>query len=318
LEGLDVETPGTILLPIGRFGPILRESGDEKLHLQNDGRQTIVRGQRSEFQLPSEPPDEFPDVVAFAEEKYHELPARFFRELIRRTVFATDAESSRYALGGVLLEMGADDLIAIATDGRRLARQKGPATSVGGHASGDVMTIVPTRAMQLIERAIANNEENIRVAGRDNDVLVQSGTTTVYSRLVEGRYPKWRDVFPRKDGTVQIDLAAGPFYAAVRQAAIVTSEDRRGVLFTFNKGQVVLAAHGAEYGDSHIELPIPYDGKEITVNLDPRYFADFLKVLDPDQTFSFELSSGENATVCRTDDGYAYVIMPLAQDSKAS
>ena len=86
---------------------------------------------------------------------------------------------------------------AVATDGRRLARQEGPAESVGGHVTGDNMTIIPTKAMQLIERALADNEENIQLAARDNDVLVRSGRATIYSRLVEGRYPKWRDVFPR-------------------------------------------------------------------------------------------------------------------------
>ena len=86
---------------------------------------------------PSENPDEYPAVMAFEEKKYHEMPARFFREVVRRTVYATDNESSRYALGGVLVELTAEGITAVATDGRRLARQEGPAKSVGGHVSGD-------------------------------------------------------------------------------------------------------------------------------------------------------------------------------------
>ena len=46
--------------------------------------------------------------------------------MIRRTIFATDNESSRYALGGVLLEMAADKIIAVGTDGRRLAKMEVP------------------------------------------------------------------------------------------------------------------------------------------------------------------------------------------------
>ena len=175
--------------------------------------------------MPSENPDEFPVVTAFEEEKYHEMPARFFRETIRRTVFATDNESSRYALGGVLIELTGDQITAVATDGRRLARQEGPAKAVGSHQSGDRTTIIPTRAMQLLERALADNDENIQLAARDNDVLVKSGRATIYSRLVEGRFPKWRDVFPRRENNLRVELTAGPFYAAVRQAAIVTSEE---------------------------------------------------------------------------------------------
>ncbi len=314
VPGLEVEVPGNVVLPISRFGSILRESSDEKLDLQNDGQKTIVRGQQSEFQLPSENPDEFPTVTTFEEDKYHELSARFFREIVRRTVFATDNESSRYALGGVLLELTAEGIIAVATDGRRLARQEGPAKSVGGHLSGDTMTIVPSRAMQLLERALGDSEGNIQLAARENDVLVKSDQVTIYSRLVEGRYPKWRDVFPRREDAVKIELSVGPFHAAVRQAAIVTSDQRRGVDFTFGGGKVVLAGHGAEYGESHVELPIAYDGADLEVTLDPHYVSDFLKVLDPEQTFVMELRDPKSAAVCLTDDGYGYVIMPLASN----
>jgi len=314
VPGFEVDVPGSAVLPRDRFGKILTESSDAKLLLENDGGKIVVRGQRSEFTLPSENPDEFPSVMAFEEKKYHELPARFFREVVRRTVYATDNESSRYALGGVLLELTADKLTAVATDGRRLARQEGPATSVGEHVTGDNMTIVPTRAMQLIERALGDNEENIQLAARENDILVRSGRATIYSRLVEGRYPKWRDVFPRRDGMVRIDLATGPFYAAVRQAMIVTSEDRRGVNFTFGGGKVALAAHGAELGESHVELPVSYDGEEVSITLDPRFFSDFLKALNAEQSFGMELRNAESAALCTTDDGYAYVIMPLARE----
>jgi DNA polymerase III subunit beta len=316
VPGFVIEEPGSVVLPISRFGSILRESSDEKLSLQSAGQKTLVRGDRSEFQLPSENPDEFPNVVAFEEKKYHELPARFFREIVRRTVFATDNESSRYALGGVLIELSASGITAVATDGRRLARQEGPAKSVGGHHVGEKMTIIPTRAMQLIERALGDGEETILLAARENDVLVKSDGATIYTRLVEGRFPKWRDVFPRHESSAKIELSVGPFNATVRQAAIVTSEERRGVEFTFDQGKLVLAGHGAEYGESHVELPIAYDGPERSVMLDPRFVNDFLRVLDPDKNVVVEIRDGETAVLCTTDDGYAYVIMPLARDQK--
>jgi DNA polymerase III subunit beta len=316
VPGITVEAPGNVILPISRFLSILRESSDESLLVESDGSKTMVRGQRSEFQLPSENPEEFPAVIGFQEEKYHEMPARFFREVVRRTIFATDNESSRYALGGVLLELTEDKLTAVATDGRRLARQEGPARSVGGHLSGERSTIIPTRAMQLLDRALADNDGDLQLTARDNDVLVRSGGTTLYTRLVEGRYPKWRDVFPRRENTIRVEMTIGPFYAAVRQAAIVTSEDRRGVDFTFGQGKVVLAAHGAEYGESHIELPIAYDGADVGITLDPRYLSDFLRVLDAEKTLTLELRDAESAAVCATDDGYAYVIMPLARDQR--
>jgi len=314
VPGFEVQVPGSAVLPIARFGMILRESMDEKLYLESDGRSTSIRGQRSQFRLPSENPDEFPDVVEFNEENYHELPARFFREIVHRTAFATDTESSRYALGGVLLELSDKAITAVGTDGRRLARQEGPARLTGVRENTENTTIIPTRAMHLIDRALGDNEGDIELAARGNDVLIKSGRATIYTRLVEGRFPRWRDVFPRREDPMHVELAVGPFYAAVRQAAIVSSEERRGVDFTFGEGKVVLSCRGAQFGESQVELPISYDGPARLVTLDPRFFSDFLKVLDQEKSFQLEMQDPDSAVVCTTDDNYSYVIMPLARD----
>ena len=84
-------------------------------------------------------------MAGFEEDKYHVVPTRLFREMVKRTVFATDPESSRYALGGVLLEMEDTSVTAVGTDGRRLARMEGTGESVGGHQTNGMTTIVPTR-----------------------------------------------------------------------------------------------------------------------------------------------------------------------------
>ena len=314
VAGIEVQKPGTVLAPVSLLGSILRESSDEKLVIEADAKGTTVRGERSEFKLPAENPDEFPSVIEFTEEAFQEVPARLFKELVRRTLFATDAESSRYALGGVLLEMSPDKIIAVATDGRRLAKMEGPAIAVGGHETGDAMTIVPSRAMQLMERALTDSDAEIQVAARPNDILVRSPRATIYSRLVEGRFPKWREVFPTRQESVQIEIAVGPFYSALRQAAIVASEESRGIDLSFGGGSLVMAGATAEIGQSRVELPIPYDGSDITVTLDHRFVADFLKVLDAEKPVTVDIQDAESAALFTTDDGYGYVIMPLARD----
>ncbi len=52
------------------------------------------------------------------------------------------------------------------------------------------------------------------------------------------------------------------------------------------------------------------------ITLDPRYLNDFLRVLEPDANLTLQLRDGESAAVVYTEDGYAYVIMPLARDQR--
>jgi DNA polymerase-3 subunit beta len=313
-EGIEVESEGTALLPVQRTMAILRESTDPTLTIETDQSGIRISGARSKFRLPGSNPDEFPSVSGFEEDKYHVIPTRLFREMVKRTVFATDSESSRFALGGVLLELESEKVIAVGTDGRRLARMEGLGQAIGEHQTSGSSTIVPTRAIQLIERALNDRDESVDVAARNNDLLVRTPRGVIYSRLVEGRYPNWRQVFPQRENAVEIDMTVGPLYSALRQAAIVTDHDSRGIDFTFADGTLKMEANTAEIGESQIELPIAYDGEPITLTLDHRYVADFCKVLDNELSFVMEIESASSPALLLTDDGYGYVIMPMARD----
>ena len=75
VRGVKVEEPGDAILPAARTTAILREATDEEMQLDASADACLVRGQLNEFEMPSEDPGHFPDVPAFAEEKYHELTA---------------------------------------------------------------------------------------------------------------------------------------------------------------------------------------------------------------------------------------------------
>src|SRR5688572_18208296 len=42
--GMEVQAPGSVVLPLGRFGSILRESSDPVIRIESDEKGTIVRG----------------------------------------------------------------------------------------------------------------------------------------------------------------------------------------------------------------------------------------------------------------------------------
>jgi DNA polymerase-3 subunit beta len=316
LEGVETVAEGAVLLPAGRLAAIVRESPvGTVFDIHSDGTAAVVQAPRSQFRLPAEDPLEFPSVAEFPADACFELSTPLVRELVKRTVFATDNESSRYALGGVLMELSSQHVIAVGTDGRRLAKMEGPAGAVSGDgAAADAQPIVPARAMQLIERCMGAADAPVHIAVRPAEILVRSGGTTISARLVEGRFPRWRDVFPERPDAIRVSLVAGPFLATVRQAAIVTSEQSKGVDFSFEPGQLVLSGRSAESGESRVELPLDHAGTAVKIKLDPRFVSDFLRVLDAATTITVEITDPQSACVCRTDDGYGYVIMPLAAD----
>lgn len=309
VEECEVEEPGEAILPTKLVKSILQESGDKTLQIHGDSQKTLIKGARSRFTLPTQPVSDFPEIEPFSEESYHSIEGKAYKELIKRTAFATDEDATRYALAGVHLDFGEDYLGAVATDGRRLAHQQAAAQSVNEHQP-EGSAIFPTKVLNLVERS-ASDEQTIQIATSVNRAVFQIGQTVIYTRLIEGKFPRWRGIIPTTDGKTEVEIIAGALLSGVKQAAIVTSEKQPGVDFIFNDGKLELTASGSEVGESTIDLPIFYTGAKITLRLDPKYVADFLRVLDSEKNLKLYIAADE-PVYWATDDGYEYVVMPLS------
>ncbi len=310
LEGVEKEVPGEALLPVRLVMQTLRESREDKLRLESTGTKILLLGSRSEFQLPTPDPLEYPEVPAFTAENYRQVPARLLREMIVRTGFAADPQSTRYALGGVFFEPGEKTAYAVATDGRRMAIQEGPVDRVGEISVGEGV-VFPLRGVQLLERVLGDGAEPIKLAIQEDSAQLRLGGMTVTLRLLEGRFPNWRNVFPKKENPILLELNVGELLSVTRQAAVMTDEDHRSIIFTFGSGNLVLSSRGSRLGESRVELPIAYDGEEIAVRLDPRFVIDYLRVLDAEKSVTWKVWGPTTAVLATTDDGYNHLIMPL-------
>jgi DNA polymerase III subunit beta len=313
VDEIDCRVPGIVILPGDRFGAILRESSDELIDIKSDGNTVVLRVGKSRFVLPVHDPAEYPTFQSFQfETGYFRVRGALFREMIRKTLFATSQDSNRYDLGGILWEIRAEELIAVSTDGRRLAKMQGTCERIGTPFVPSTMTIVPSKAMSVMQRVL-NDHDDVEFQLTDHEIAVRSGGSRFFSRLLEGRFPRWEMVLPRDRNGQGIEIAVGPLLSALRQASIVADQETRGIDFDVREGSITLSASTAERGNCRVPMPVAYEGAPIDVRLDFRYLEDFLKVLDLDSIFLLSVKDEDSAALCTTEQGYSYVLMPLSR-----
>jgi hypothetical protein len=131
-----------------------------------------------------------------------------------------DQHSSRYSLGGVCVETDKWGAYFVATDGRRIAAmfraQKGLPTTDAG--------IIPVSLINRLKRDTGTvTVEMSGIAdgkpGRVTIVLPGRGRPALSDSTIEGRFPKWRDVFPREfsgEPAMRDPRLLGDFSAALR------------------------------------------------------------------------------------------------------
>ena len=317
----DVVNNGEAVLPTKRVARLLDITEEERLVIESTDSNVIMRGdQASEnddnsLNLDTQSPDEFPNVEEFEETSYHEIPAKALKEMIRRTLFATDTEAHRFALSGVCFEMDGGNISVVATDGRRLAWQEGKGECVKDHKVETA--ILPVKTLQILERVLndksIDDDDEIKMAVSSNRVLFQCKDVTLFSRLVEGRFPKWRTIIPKTDDDTPVTLESGKLLRAVQMAEITITDLDPGIHFIFEKGKLILTGEGKEVGKSKSGLPITFDGPEKKIKFDPKFITSFLNVLDRSAVLSIYLPPDNDPVKITADDGgYIYVVMPMS------
>lgn len=318
VANIDESSVVNVLLPRDRVQQILREITDETISLIVTKEDLQIVSGASEFRLLVGDPFEFPKRETIEAASTIRVTDHAFRKAMTRTVFACDIESTRYALGGVLFELDKTQnrLWLVATDSRRLA--------VSGCSHSECLTklageppIVPSRAVGLMLKTLSNADEEVTIGLQGNSIQVSNRGTVITSQLVQGRFPQWAKVLPPAFER-QFTAVVKPLMSAVKQAAIATTEETAGVDFAFRKGNLRLSSGANDLGSARIDLPIAYDGDDLTICLDPRWLLQMLANLDPAAQITMKLNGNEDATLIETDDGYRYVIMPLSRDRSPS
>lgn len=314
LRGINVEEPGEAILPVDKLTSILRECTDAEVDLDADPQRTFVKTSYSEYEMPGEDPASFADIANFeAKDTYYELAAGDLLRMIRRTVFAAAKEEGKYAMRGVLWDM--EDKVAklVATDGKRLAVASGPCVAQGSGDHKGQSHLVPPKAMNLLERILADGDASqpVQVCLRANDALFRTEKAVVYSRLVEGRFPSYRDVIPKK-ANVKVPIIVAEFLAAIRQAAIMTDDESKRITFHFTEGKVGLEAQGATTGKSKVSMKLTdYVGPPLTISFDPVYLTEVLRVLDGAEVLQLDMVDGQKSAVFRSGSDYLYLVVPM-------
>jgi DNA polymerase-3 subunit beta len=316
LRGVLVGRPGEAILPVQKLISILRETNDEQVIIDASSESLRVQVKGSKYDLLTAEPDQFPDIPIFdTDDRYHELSSGVLRTLIKRTVFAANKKdsSARYSVNGVLWEAEDGKARMVATDTRRLAYMQGDAEIYGEADEKSGSHLVPLKAITLLERNLSDDGERVRVSLKANDAMFQTERATIYTRLVEGRFPPYQQFIP-KQSKVKIVLPVADFMAKVRQAAITSDDEAKRVDFTFSEGKVVMRARGPDVGSSEVVMDLPdYTDSETSIAFDPAYLVEMMRAIEGEPTMILELTDGLKPALFRLGDTYLYIVMPMAE-----
>jgi DNA polymerase-3 subunit beta len=163
--------------------------------------------------------------------------------------------------------------------------------------------------MQMMEKLIDDPEETVGFQVRENQVIVHTSSATLTSNLVEGQFPPYEDVIP-KDTDKAMSAATADFLSAIRRAALLTTEESKGVRMAFSKKGLVLTSRSPESGEATVNFPAKYEGSDVEIGFNPQFLTDALRVVDNDE-ITLELTAPNRPGLLKGGSDFLYVIMPV-------
>jgi DNA polymerase-3 subunit beta len=302
-------SPGRTAAPARKLHDICRglpEGATISLEL-NQNRLTVKSG-RSRFALATLPAEEFPSLSATGAETQLSFSGKELKELLHRTQFAMAQQDVRYYLNGLLLELRANRIRTVATDGHRLAmaelrRETG--------IKKDVQVILPRKTVLELQRLVEGSEDEVKLSLSANQVQVDLDGLKLTSKLIEGRFPDYERVIPENsDKTVRGERQR--VRSALSRAAILSNEKFRGVRLQLSQGTLRIQTQNPEQEEAEEEVEVQYDGAALEIGFNVSYLLDSLDAIEGNE-FIMELRSPDASGLVydASNDANKYVVMPM-------
>lgn len=308
--------PGRMTFSAKKLYEIVREFPEGMVEMTTQANHwVVIESGKSHFRIVGLPPEEFPTPPALDADKKIQIDPALFAGLIRRTLFASGENDTRYILNGILIQLqsGAEKkktIRFVATDGHRLAVAEG--TLTGEATAKEEQVIVPKKAILEIKKALeeGGGEGLPELSIGKSQLVFRWGSFVLTSRLMEGNYPNYQQVIPtgndKKVSTRKEDLEGG-----LRRVSILAREKTNAIKFQLEKGRIVLSSNNPEMGEASEEIATSFKDEGFATGFNARYLLDVLSALEKEEA-TLEFKDPLSPCLIKEEaSGFLAVVMPM-------
>lgn len=306
---IPVETveKGSAIVFCDKFMNILASIPDGEAEFSLQEKDAVVKSlmTKLKYKLKCMSTDKYPDFVSVDEKSFFSVPAKDFKEMVKKTSFAVSVDTVRYFMTGVFFEKKDNKLVLVATDGRRLSFSAKEVPGLVDFTS----VIVPPKVLNIVIEKLSD-EGSVDIAIAEKTIFFKYGNCIFSTNLIDGPFPNYSRVIPASH-TGEFIISKKEIDKALKHISVMTDKVQK-ILLSVNSDVCSVSSVSKDYGEAKEEIECQYTGEEFTFAINCKYLADFLKVaLDEDIIFEFtdELKAVVFKQKSSEDD--MYIIMPM-------
>ena len=273
-----------------------------------DENRVSLTSARSRFSLASLPAKDFPGLDEIEGQQSFSIPQNQLKSLFDKTSFAMAQQDVRYYLNGILMEITAEAIKLVATDGHRLALSE---VKLDTGVDEERQIIVPRKAVLELSRLLESGDSQANCVLSQNHLRVETNALVFTTKLIDGKFPDYQRVIP-VDGNKTMEVNRETLKDSMSRIAILSNEKYRGIRLTLSSGNLSIQANNPDQEEAEEELQVDYTETDMEIGFNVTYLIDVLNVLNSEKVQIKLKDSNSSAIISDSqDDTSLYVVMPM-------
>ncbi|MCK5466408.1 DNA polymerase III subunit beta [Candidatus Parcubacteria bacterium] len=320
--GSKIEEEGEITVPTRLFANFISSLPNSNVEIKLKEDVLNIKCDKYKTNIKGLSAKEYPLIPKIEAEPVFKINNSDFKQALIQVLPAVSSSESRIEITGVLLDLSKLDqnkIILVATDSYRLAEKaltlkKENINKEALNLAGDISSvIIPKNAVQELIRDLDDNENLLEVIISENQILFKFNNANMISRLLEGKYPDYKQIIPDKfetEAVVNVDEIAN----AIRVAGLFVSASSNNIrLKVYSNSNILeVSSEASEIGNNNTKVAAEIKGNDLEAMYNHRYLSDGFGGIDKEKAI-LKINSEKLPTVLTsaTDKDLIYVIMPV-------
>lgn len=313
-----VEKEGKITVPAKIFSNLLTFLPEEKIILEVRDNVLYVSCKNAKSQIKGNSSEEFPIIPKIENADSIEVNSIPFSQGLSQVINFCSLNQVRPEISGIYFDFQKDRLKLVTTDSFRLAEKT---LFFGKYLSKEYSFILPQKAARELLSIFTSNsiKEKTKIYFTPNQILfnfpfseTQHPQIHLIARLIEGEYPNYQEIIPKKYET-QIILSAADFLQQIKTASIFSSKiNEIKIKVLTKKNKVEIFSQNPDLGEVKSFLFGKITGKEVEISFNYRFLVEGIQNIKTKEII-FELNGEEGPALIKPLDdlNYLYVVMPI-------
>ncbi|MFA7654445.1 MAG: DNA polymerase III subunit beta [Candidatus Magasanikbacteria bacterium] len=313
------EEAGSFTVPARTLMDFVNLLSDEKVDIELQDNELLVKCGKSSTKIKGTPADEFPIIPSLEDGKGFLIGVEDLKQGLGQVLPAVAKNDIRPELAGLYVGFNTENqpgLIMAATDSYRLAEKKMKINQ----GAETIKVIIPGRTAQEMNHILTvaeadEAEKNVRILVGENQIALHYDSVQLVSRLVDGQYPDYTQIIPKEFKTTAF-FSANQLIKEVKAASLFTTTGVNAVSLDLNTSEnsIGVSSTSTQTGEYTSEIPAELTGEENSILLNHRYVLDGLNNI-PQDTAVLKVINGDSPCLLASqgDDSYLYIVMPIRQ-----